>query len=68
MSKYLKRSKMDTLIVRASEIEIFAAAQKLQTSIFVCAISGGKHYILLLKTSSTELSRCNVPYKYSKSI
>ena len=43
MSQYLKRSKMDMLTVWASEIEIFAAAQILQTSVFVYASSGGKH-------------------------
>ena len=43
MSQYLKRSKMDMLTVLASEIEIFAAAQIMQTSICVYAISGGKH-------------------------
>ena len=41
--QYLKISKMDTLTVWATEIEIFAAAQMLQTSIYVYAISGGKY-------------------------
>ena len=50
MSQYLKRSKMDTLTVWASEREVveFEAAQMLQTSIFVNAISGGKHKWLKL--------------------
>ena len=40
MSQYLKRSKMNTLTVWASEIEIIA---ELQTSIFAYVSSGGKH-------------------------
>ena len=43
MNKYLKTTKMDALTVWASELKIFAAAQMLQTSIFVYAISRGQH-------------------------
>ena len=43
MSQYLKRSKMDTVTLWASEIEIFATALILQASIFVHAGSGRKH-------------------------
>ena len=35
MSKYLKRTKMDSLTVWATEIKIFTVTQTLRTSIFV---------------------------------
>ena len=64
--QYLKISKMDTLTVWATEIEIFAAAQMLQTSIYVYAISGGKY--TWLEHAPIENVNCSISQHFQEAI